>query len=398
MADERQKIPLKHYLYLALWGGSMFLACTPGFGWAWGLLFLTLFFLVTTFKVMKKLLLIFFVTLIVGGFLIKILGEIAAVILIVLPIVSILLKINFLRKHWKALRLGLYAYVGYAFIMTFGAMLPVFGMFVGALVFTYFFHSFLEKLYKEGYDTDKAFAIIGLTPIILLSLILPFLKIDVLGLPIFDGIAPDDVTFDVHKDINLTSTAINNLIQDEDARIAMQAVQDLTEGTNIDLNFRLGDFVDLSGFDINDIINVPVVSQALNAAFSFSAAYGVFKVASSYENEYTIRHEDGTFEIITPVDDVHAIIKDQDGYKIGDIYLDEDGGIETVKLSNGFIYSVHLASGNVFDAEGKLLGYITADTQHTKILFDKNGKVIRKFEDDGVILDENDNVLGCAMG
>lgn len=64
MSDEQQaqKIPFKHYVYLVLWGGSMFLACTPGFGWIWGLLFLTLFFLVTTFKVMKKLLLVFLLT------------------------------------------------------------------------------------------------------------------------------------------------------------------------------------------------------------------------------------------------------------------------------------------------------------------------------------------------
>lgn len=403
MADEQQsqKIPFEHYFYLALWGGSMFLACTPAFGWIWGLLFLTVFFLVTTFKVMKKLIIVFLLTFIIGGFLIKFLGEIAAVILIVLPIVSIFLKINFLRKHWKALKVGFYAYFGYAIIMalagTFGASLPVIGMVIGAFIFTYIFHDYLKELYKEGYDTDKAFAIIGLTPIILLSLILPFLKIDVLGLPIFDGIAPDDVSCDIHKDIILTSKVMDEIIPEEDVKFALQNVLKLTNSTDIDFNpnVKLSDFIKLSGVDINEIINVPVVSHALEAAFSFSAAYGVFKV-SSYENECTIQNEDGTIEIISPVNNFHSIIKNSNGDKIGDIYLDRENGIETVKLSNGFIFSLHQATGNIFDAEGKLLGKIT-DVEGTKILSDNNGAVIRKFKDGGAILDANDNAIGYAM-
>lgn len=400
--QQEAKIPFEHYFYLVLWGGSMFLACTPAFGWIWGLLFLTLFFLVTTFKVMKKLILVFLLTFIIGGLLIKFLGEIAAVILIVLPIVSIFLKINFLRKHWKALKVGFYAYFGYVIIMalagTFGATLPVIGMFIGALIFTKIFHDYLKELYKEGYDTDKAFAIIGLTPIIILSLVLPFLKIDVLGLPIFDGIAPDDVSYDMHKGVSLTSKVIYELIPEEDVKFAMEKVVNLTNSTDIDVNqnVELSDFIKLSGFDINEIINVPVMSHALEAAFSFSAAYGVFKV-SSYENDCTIWNEDGTFEIISPVDAVHSVIKNQDGDKIGDIYLDRENNLETVKLSNGFIFSVHQTTGNVFDAEGNLLGKITEDSEGTKILCDNSGAIIRKFKNGGAIVDANDNPIGCAM-
>ena len=401
MAEDQQsqKIPFKHYFYLALWGGSMFLACTPAFGWIWGLLFLTVFFLVTTFKVMKKLIIVFFLTFIIGGFLIKFLGEIAAVILIVLPIVSIFLKINFFRKHWKALKVGFYAYFGYAIIMalagTFGATLPVIGMFIGAFIFTAIFHDYLKELYKAGYDTDKAFAIIGLTPIIILSLVLPFLKIDVLGLPIFDGIAPDNVSVDIHEDINFTSKAIDKFIPEEDVKFAMKNVLKLTNSTDdVNLNVKLSDFIKLSGFDINEIINVPVMSHALEAAFSFSAAYGVFKTAS-YANDCTIWNEDGTFEIISPVDAVHSIIKNQDGDKIGDIYLDRENNLETVKLSNGFIFSIHQTTGNIFDAEGKLFGKIS-DVEGTKILSDNNGAIIRKFTDGGAIVDSNDNAIGCA--
>ena len=175
----------------------------------------------------------------------------------------------------------------------------------------------------------------------------------------------------------------------------MKNVLKLTNSTDdVNLNVKLSDFIKLSGFDINEIINVPVMSHALEAAFSFSAAYGVFKTAS-YENDCTIWNEDGTFEIISPVDAVHSIIKNQDGDKIGDIYLDRENNLETVKLSNGFIFSIHQTTGNIFDAEGKLFGKIS-DVEGTKILSDNNGAIIRKFTDGGAIVDSNDNAIGCA--
>ena len=379
-----QKIPLKHYLYLILWGGSMFLACTPGFGWLWGLLFLFIFFLVTTFKVMKKLILIFVLTFILGGILLNFLGEFAAVILTILPLVSILMKINFLRKNWKALRLGLYAYFGYIIIMaiagTFGATLPVIGMFIGAFIFTVIFHKLLINLYRAGYDTDKAFSIIGLTPIILISFLLPFLKIDIEGLEIFHGSVSDYAGIDIHEHVI-----------PKDIRIALK----IANLADFDVDVDLNDATKLSGVDINDVINVPAFSHALEAAFAYSAAYGVFKV-SSYEKEYSIRNSDGTVEIISPEDDFHSIIKDQDGNQIGDIYLDRLNGIEIVKLSDGFIYVVNQSTGNVFDVEGKLLGKITEDAHGNKIFSDKNGKIIRKFKADGLIFDGNDIEIGCA--
>lgn len=401
MNGQGQQIPKKHYVYLALWGGSLFLACTPAVGWVLGLSFLVIFFLVTTFKIMKKLILVFLATLIVGGFLINILGKIAAVILIVLPIVSIFLKINFLRKHWKALRIGFYAYFGYIAIMAidgiFGAALPIIGMLIGAAIFTNFFHDLLIDIYQEGYDTDKAFAIVGLTPIIVLSIILPFLKIDVFGMTVFDGIAPDNADIDIHKDISLATKSIDTLIPEADVKLAMKAAVKLANlpDSDINVNVKLGDLIKLSGFDIGQIVNVPVLSHALEASLATSAAYGVFKV-ERYEKECAVRNEDGTVLIISPVDEVHSIIKNQDGQQIGDIYFDSANGVETVKLSNGFIYSIIQSTGYVLDYEGNFLGRIAEGVKGSRIFRDKDGNIVRKFKADGSILDGNDIEIGCA--
>lgn len=379
MSEERQnlEIPDSHYYYLILWGGSMFLACTPGFGLLWGIFFLFVFFLVTTFKVLKKLILIFILTFIVGGFLINTFGDLAAKILVILPLISIVLKINFLRKNWKALRLGFFAYFGYIAIMLIcGTTMPLIGMFIGALIFTAIFHKLLLSLYREGFDTTKAFSIIGLTPIIVISFLLPFLKIDIEGIEIFQGSATDYASINIHESV---------VDLPEDVRHAMKIT-----------HISAGSALKASGVDISEILHIPTFSHALEASFATSAVYGIFKV-ESYEREFTVRNEDGTAEIILPVDEIHSVIKDNDGNLIGDIYFDRENGIEVIKLANGFIYSINQATGDILDSEGKLLGKIIDGINDTKLLLNNNGETIRKFEADGKIFDENNNSIGYAV-
>ena len=379
MSENRHEleIPSEHYYYLILWGGSMFLACTPGFGLLWGIFFLFVFFLVTTFKVLKKLILIFVLTFIVGGFLISIFGDLAAKILVILPLISIVLKINFLRKNWKALRLGFFAYFGYIAIMLIcGTTMPIIGMFIGALIFTVIFHKLLVSLYREGYDTTKAFSIIGLTPIIVISFLLPFLKIDIEGIEIFHGSATDYASIDIHEKV---------VDLPEDVRHTMKLT-----------HVSVGGVLKTSGIDISAMIGIPTFSHALEASFATSAAYGIFKV-ESYEKECTVRNADGTAEIISPVDEIHSVIKDSDGNLIGDIYFDRENQVEVIKLANGFIYSINQATGDVLDSEGKLLGKIIDGVHGTKLLQDNNGATIRTFKSDGKIFDGNNNEIGCAV-
>ena len=127
------------------------------------------------------------------------------------------------------------------------------------------------------------------------------------------------------------------------------------------------------------MLNIPTFSHALEASFATSAVYGIFKV-ESYEKECTVRNKDGTAEIISPVDEIHSVIKDNDGNLIGDIYFDKENKIEVIKLANGFIYSINQATGDVLDAEGKILGKIIDGINDTKLLKDNNGVTIRKFK------------------
>lgn len=120
------------------------------------------------------------------------------------------------------------------------------------------------------------------------------------------------------------------------------------------------------------------VERALEASFATSAVYGIFKV-ENYEKECTVRNEDGTAEIISPIDEIHSVIKDNDGNLIGNIY------------------SINQATGDVLDSAGKLLGKITDGVQDTKLLQDNNGTTIRKIKANGKIFDENNNEIGDVV-
>ena len=135
------------------------------------------------------------------------------------------------------------------------------------------------------------------------------------------------------------------------------------------------------------------VERALEASFATSAVYGIFKV-ENYEKECTVRNEDCTAEIISPIDEIHSVIKDNDGNLIGNNYFDKKNRIEVIKLAIGFIYSINQATGDVLDSAGKLLVKITDGVQDTKLLQDNNGTTIRKIKADGKIFDENNNEIG----
>ena len=366
MMDEK-KLPISHYVYLLIWGGSMCVACVPGFGIILGLGFLFIFFLITTSKVLKNILLVAIVSVILAP-LFPMLGPLAFLL--------ILMKAGSLIRNWRALLVGLYAYFGYIILMLIGSLaLPIVGMGVCTLIFTVMFHKMLKWLYRNGYDTNRAFAVIGLTPLILMSAILPFLKVDIEGIEIFQGSLSDHASIDVHEHIFHPSPEMKLIMKE--------------------LDISTSDLIKLTGFDINDIIDIPAFSHALETTVASSTAYGVFNL-SNYEKEFSVRNEDGTVEIISPINDTQSVIKNQNGEEIGKIYLDRQNNCEVVFLKNGFAYTIDNTTGNIVDGEGKILGRIIKADQDTRLLIDANNRVIRKFEADGTILDNNNHEIGVA--
>ncbi|MBQ7705436.1 MAG: DUF3659 domain-containing protein [Selenomonadaceae bacterium] len=393
----------KHYLYLLIWGVGMYLAATTKFEfmtvdihplWIFHVqldlnfllvfVYLFFFFLVTTYKYLGKML----TTCVIVGILCGIFPPLALV-LTVASMLFILLKIKFLFQNWRALLIGGYAYVGGLLITLNLRGSSSEEIFIVALIATLIFNKLVQNLYQRGYETDRAFSIIGITPFTVLTFILPFLKVDVDGQEVFHGIFSDHASIDIHGHIADVDVDLDALPDDVVHIMDETGITDTIKATNI----TAADLIKLTGFNINDIVNIPELSQAIGASVAVSAAYGVFKLSDS-EQECTIRNEDGSVDIVSPIDDTHSIIKDQNGNKIGAIYFDKQNNRETVILSNGFTYSIEKATGNVVDGKGKILGKITEDAQGNKILSDENGAVVRKFDSDGKIFDSNNNELG----
>ena len=363
----------KHCLYLLLWSGSLFWALTHEVG-LWNFLhwlaFLLLFFLVTTYKHLGKMLMVAVVLGVVSAF-----TPVGAVIAAV-SFIFVILKFKFFLQHLKAIAVGVYVYFGYlAIALIFHWIFPYAATTAAVavtLIATAIFHVFTNKIYKRGYDTDKAFTIIGMTPWTIISVFLPFLRIDFEGQEVFHGLFSDHASIDIHT--HISSEEIFN----DDIADAMH-----------EMGITTADVIKATGFDINDVMNVQEVSQAVQASVIGSTAYGLFKASN-------IRNEDGTVEIISPVDDTHSVIKNQDGEQIGSIYLDKENNREVVVLKNGFAYTIDNTTGNIVDGEGKILGRIIKADQDTRLLLDANNNVIRKFEADGTILDNNNHEVGVA--
>ena len=103
----------KHYIFLLLWWLSMGYALANK-AVVLGILFAAGFFLISTFKLFKKLIIVMAMVFIAT----TIFPPIAAVIA-GLSFVFMLLRIKFLLQNWRALAVGIYAYFVYLAVVVF---------------------------------------------------------------------------------------------------------------------------------------------------------------------------------------------------------------------------------------------------------------------------------------
>ena len=198
-----------------------------------GLLLVPAFFLITTYKLFGNLIILMVVVFVLTAIFPPLAALIAGASLIIF-----LLKIKFLWNNWRALLVGMYAYGVYLLVVLFNnffynhAVIRVAGKIIGffqegseaaiflvgengvettqsmvlygtnaahiasyvfPLILTIIFHLLLRWLYAHGYSTDRAFYIMGLTPLIMMAFILPFIKLDIDGHEIFHGSLADGV-------------------------------------------------------------------------------------------------------------------------------------------------------------------------------------------------------------
>ena len=230
--DNAKQFTWKHYIYLLIWWLSMGYALDKNTVML-GLLLAPAFFFITTYKLFGKLILFM-----VAVFVLTAIFPPLAALIAGASLIFFLLQIQFLWNNWRALLVGMYAYGVYLLIVLFNnffynhAVIRLAGKIIGffqegseaaifligengvettqsmvlygtnaahissyvfPLILTIIFHLLLRWLYAHGYSTDRAFYIMGLTPLIMMAFILPFIKIDIDGHEIFHGSLADGV-------------------------------------------------------------------------------------------------------------------------------------------------------------------------------------------------------------
>lgn len=333
--DNAKQFTWKHYIYLLIWWLSMGYALDKNTVML-GLLLAPAFFLITTYKLFGKLIIFMVVVFALTAIFPPLAALIAGASLIIF-----LLKIRFLWNNWRALLVGMYAYGVYLLVVLFNnffynhAVIRIAGKiivffqegseaaiflvgengvettqsmviygtnaahiasYVFPLVLTIIFHLLLRWLYAHGYSTDKAFYIMGLTPLIMMAFILPFIKIDIDGHEIFHGSLADGV------DVLNASDAV-------DARDATDAVDALNTSDaagaadGFDGTLSLKSDVELSPKIISTLEDHSAAfSSAAESSAASSAARGVHSAEKQSKQDDSIN--DGA---IAPEDTVQYV-------------------------------------------------------------------------------------------
>ncbi|WP_409305030.1 hypothetical protein [Peribacillus sp. SCS-155] len=159
------------------------------------------FFLVTSFRLLKTMLLYMLIL----GSISALIPPLAPIILIIM-IVLFIMRIGFVIKNWRPFVAGIVIYGGASLVIgkisanpyrwlsinfTFSAFLEAV---IVALIAFFALRATLVWLYQQNYNSSTALGIMGSAPLIIISFILPFLKMHIGG----DFFAPDAAVTDGH--------------------------------------------------------------------------------------------------------------------------------------------------------------------------------------------------------
>lgn len=302
---------VKHYLGLLIWGGSLGIAIhyrEP----KWGLLALVVFFIFTTWSYLKWLIIgIAAVVLLCAIF------PVLAPFAMLIAIVGILLKIRFIWRNRRAIFTGLYAYGSYLLLLYLPEMERLAGYepyFLPAVAAaTVILHGLIYWLYRSGYDTNRAYGIMGLTPLIIIAFVLPFVRLSimesVIDALIPDTLIPDAVTDAVGQTVRPIAAAVT------DGGTAAETVQKANEGTS--LVEAVGD-----------------KAQELGGKFVAAAAMEAGRQATQLGTDIVSHGADTIGEVAnTAIDEAGRVVKDA----IADVGESLSNGIKTGLTGDGTI-------------------------------------------------------------
>ena len=413
-ANKGKIFTFKHYILLLIWWLSLGFTLDTNSA-ILGLVLSFLFFLLTAMKVIQKSILIM-----LAVFVLTAIFPPLGLVVGILALVFFLLRITFVIDNWRALAVGMYAYGIYLMVVIFNTFfyetivvqatlrivdffnaggetaVETFGqhgveavnattafikdaLHVGSYVFPLFlaigFHKMLSWLYKHGYTTDRAFHVIGLTPLVILALMLPFLKIDLGGDAIFTGSLADGVDGTPGVDGVDTTISLPNAPLPE-------PVTTLIDTAGVDV---VGWFTDsAAGF-----------SPAIESSVATMAVRGIYTVDGSgaKQSAFTTRFKDH-FQSVRTDRENHTIITDEKGHPIAEITHDALHDTDRTVLNDGRQYVLHNQTGNITDIKGKMLARIREIPGGGKILVTNDDRVIRTYGQDGTVKDGNGAVVG----
>ncbi|MCR5175513.1 MAG: hypothetical protein K6C05_01540 [Anaerovibrio sp.] len=409
--DKRQQPGVKHYLFLLVWWLSLGYTLDSNSAVA-GLVLCFLFFAVTAMKVLRKSILIMLAVFVVTA-IFPALGLVVGI----LALIFFLMRIGFVINNWRALVTGIYAYGIYLIIVLFNAFfyetvvvqatlrivdffnaggetaVETFGqqgvdtvnaaaafardaLHVGSYVFPLFlamgFHRMLMWLYRHGYTTTRAFHVIGLTPLVILAMILPFLKIDLGGDEIFAG-SLSDGTDDVPG-----IDGVNNSLSLPRTELPEQftTLMDVAE-------------VDVAGWFTDHAAGF---SPAIEASVAAMAVRGIY--ALSDENSSIKAMFGDIIQHVTRDKDNNIVINDQQGKPVARIIRDEARDRERAVFENGEEYILDRKTGDILGARGNKMARIKETANGGRMVVTNDNKVLRVYDCDGVVK----NTLGQTIG
>lgn len=300
---------VKHYLGLLIWGGSLGAAIhyrEP----KWGLLALVVFFLFTAWSYLKWLIIG-----IAAAVLLCAVFPVLAPFAMLIAIVGILLRIRFIWRNRRAIFTGLYAYGSYLLLLYLPEMeglaeyepyfLP------SVAVATVILHGLIYRLYRSGYDTNRAYGIMGLTPLIIIAFVLPFVRLSIME-SIIDALIPDTLIPDVVTDA--VGQAVRPIAAAvADGSTAAETVQKANEGTS--LAEAVGD-----------------KAQELGGKFVAAAAMEAGRQATQIGTDIVSHGADTIREVVnTAIDEAGRVVKDA----IADVGESISNGIKTGLTGDG---------------------------------------------------------------
>ena len=323
--DNAKQFSWKHYLYLLIWWLSMGYALDKNTVML-GLLLAPAFFLITTYKLFGKLIIFM-----AAVFVLTAICPPLAALIAGASLIFFLLKIRFIWNNWTALLVGIYAYGVYlmvvlfnnffynhAVIQTAGKIISFFqagseaaiilvgengvettqnmvlygtnaahiASYMFPLGLTIIFHLLLRWLYAHGYNTDRAFYIMGLTPLIMMAFILPFIKIDVDGHEIFHGSLADGID-------GLGTSDTDDALNAADAENPSDAPDVADAADGFDGTLSLQSDVELSPKVISTLEDHSAAfSPAAEASAASSAARGIHSAENQSKQDASVNNGD----------------------------------------------------------------------------------------------------------